>query len=719
MKKTIRITGMHCANCALNIEKGLSRTEGVENANVNFTTEKATVEFNENKVSEAKLLERIKELGYSGEFVESGFDREKEIREKEERHLKRLLLLSIVFSVPAFVIGMFLMEFPYRGYVLLVLATPVQFIVGWRFYKSTWAGLKQKTANMDTLIALGTSVAYIYSLYLILQNPMGETYFETSAVLITFVITGKYLEARAKGRTSQAIRELMQLSPKQARVLVRGREKVISIDDVKAGDILVVKPGEQIPVDGVVVSGDSSVDESMITGESIPKEKARGMTVYGGTMNKHGLLKIKATRVGVDSTLSKIIRLIEDAQTKKAPIQSYADRISSYFVPAVILISILTFLAWFFLFGKPLSFALTTAVSVLVISCPCALGLATPTAVMVGIGKGAKNGILIKGGDVLEKSHRINSILLDKTGTVTLGKPYVTDVISFGKMNKDDVLSFAASVEKASEHPLADAIVGRAEQEKLKLYPVSKFKSVAGKGVIGVVRGKSVLLGKPEWFGELHNKIKDKIEELEDDGKTAVLLKVGEEFGALAVSDLIKPDSSDAVLKFKQMGFETYLVTGDNERVAKAVARETGVDRYFAGVLPEDKSKLVEKLGKEGKNVAMVGDGINDAPALALADIGIVMSSGTDVAMESGDIVLMKNSLMDVVKAINLSKATMSKIRQNMFWALIYNVVGIPVAAGLLSSFGIVLNPMIAGGAMALSSVSVVTNSLLLNRAEL
>jgi Cu+-exporting ATPase len=719
MKKTIRITDMHCANCALNIEKGLSRTEGVENANVNFTTEKASVEFDENKVSEAKLLERIKELGYSGEFVETGFDREKEIREREERHLKRLLLLSIVFSLPAFVIGMFLMEFPYRGYVLLVLATPVQFIVGWRFYKSTWASLKQKTANMDTLIALGTSVAYLYSLYLIIQNPMGETYFETSAVLITFVITGKYLEARAKGRTSQAIRELMQLSPKQARVFVKGKEKIIPIDDVKTGDILIVKPGEQIPVDGVVVSGDSSVDESMITGESIPKEKARGMTVYGGTMNKHGLLKIKATRVGVDSTLSKIIRLIEDAQTKKAPIQSYADRISSYFVPVVILISILTFLAWFFLFGKPLSFALTTALSVLVISCPCALGLATPTAVMVGIGKGAKNGILIKGGDVLEKSHRINSILLDKTGTVTLGKPYVTDVISFGKMNKDDVLSFAASVEKASEHPLADAIVGRAEQEKLKLYPVSKFKSVAGKGVIGVVRGKSVLLGKPEWFGELHNKIKDKIEELEDDGKTVVLLKVGEEFGVLAVSDLIKSDSSDAVLKFKQMGFETYLVTGDNERVAKAVARETGVDRYFAGVLPEDKSKLVEKLGKEGKNVAMVGDGINDAPALALADIGIVMSSGTDVAMESGDIVLMKNSLMDVVKAINLSKATMSKIRQNMFWALIYNIIGIPVAAGALSSFGIVLNPMIAGGAMALSSVSVVTNSLLLNRAEL
>ncbi|QLJ52506.1 MAG: Putative copper-exporting P-type ATPase A [Candidatus Fermentimicrarchaeum limneticum] len=718
MNKTIRITGMHCTNCALNIEKGLGKTQGVKNVNVNFTTEKASVEFDENKVSEAKLLERIKELGYSGEFVVASFDREKEIREKEERQLKGLLLLSILLSLPAFVIGMFLMEFPYKGYVLFLLATPVQFIVGWRFYKSTWASLKQKTANMDTLIALGTSVAYFYSLYLILQNPMGETYFETSAVLITFVVTGKYLEARAKGRTSQAIRELMQLSPKQARVLVKGKEKIMPIDDVKAGDILIVKPGEQIPVDGTVVSGDSSVDESMITGESIPKEKARGMTVYGGTLNKHGLLRIKATRVGADSTLSRIIHLIEDAQTKKAPIQSYADRISSYFVPAVILISLLTFLAWFFLFGKPLSFALTAAVSVLVISCPCALGLATPTAVMVGIGKGARNGILIKGGEVLEKSQKINAILLDKTGTITLGKPAVTDIISFGKMSREDVLSFAASVEKASEHPLADAIVEKAEKEGVGIHGVSKFRSVTGKGVKGVVSRKTVMLGRPEWF-DAGRRISDKVHELEDDGKTVVLLRVGEELGAIAVSDVVKPDSAEAVAKFRRMGFEIYMITGDNERVAKAVARKVSVDRYFAGVLPEDKSKLVEKLKKEGRNVAMVGDGINDAPALALADIGIVMSSGTDVAMESGDIVLMKNSLLDVVKAINLSKATMSKIRQNMFWALIYNLLGIPVAAGALSSVGVILNPMIAGGAMALSSLSVVTNSLLLNRAKI
>lgn len=719
MNRTIRITGMHCANCALTIEKGLRNMPGVKNSNVNFTTEKAHVDFDEKIVSEAELLEKIKELGYSGEFVVPGFDRERHIREREERHLRRLLLISIVFSLPAFIIGMFLMDFPMRGYVLLFLATPVQFIVGWRFYKSAWASLKQKTANMDTLVALGTSVAYFYSLYLVTQDVMGETYFETSAVLITFVILGKYLEARAKGRTSQAIRELMQLSPKHATIIVEGKEKMILIDEVKKGDIIMVKPGEQIPVDGVVLSGDSSVDESMITGESIPAEKFKGLKVYGGTLNKHGLLKIKATRVGADSTLSKIIRLIEDAQIKKAPIQSYADTISAYFVPTVILISLLSFCLWFFAFHQNLSFSLTIAVSVLVISCPCALGLATPTAMMVGIGKGAKSGILIKGGEVLEKVNKINAIMLDKTGTVTLGKPAVTDVLSFGRMNRDEVLRLAASIEKASEHPLADAIVEKAGQEKLKLFTVSKFKSITGKGVKGVVKGSEILLGRPEWFGEAGRKIEKKVHELENDGKTVVLLKNGDELGALAVSDMVKPDSADAVARFKQMGLETYMITGDNERVAKAVAKKIGVDHYSAGVLPEDKSKLIEELKKKGKNVAMVGDGINDAPALALADVGIVMSSGTDVAMESGNIVLMRNSLMDVSRAINLSKVTLRKIKQNMFWALIYNLVGIPVAAGLLYSLGITLNPMIAGGAMALSSVSVVTNSLLLNRAKI
>jgi len=717
MKKTIRITGMHCANCALNIEKGLKRMEGVKAASVSFTTEKAIVEFDERKLSEEKLLERIKEIGYGGVFVESSFDKEKEIREREETHLKRLLLLSIIFALPAFIIGMFLMEFPYRGYVLLLLATPVQFIVGWRFYKSTWASLKQRTANMDTLIALGTSAAYLYSLYLVSQDVMGETYFETSAVLITFVVLGKYLEARAKARTSQAIRELMQLSPKQARVLAKGKEKIIPIDEVKTGDVILVKPGEEVPVDGVVLSGESSVDESMITGESIPAEKAKGSTVYGGTMNKHGFLKIKATRVGEDSTLARIIKLIEEAQMKKAPIQSYADMVSAYFVPAVILISFITFSAWFFIMGKPLSFALTTAVAVLVISCPCALGLATPTAVMVGIGKGARNGILIRGGEVLEKVHKVDTILLDKTGTITVGKPFVTDVVSFGKINEAELLSFAASVEKASGHPLADAVVEKAKEGRIEIYTVSKFKSFTGKGVRGVVKGKAVMLGRPDWFNT-NEKIESKVAELENEGKTVVLVQVDSQFGAIAVSDPIKPDSADAVARFKRMGFWVYMVTGDNERVAKAVAKEIGVDRYFAGVLPEDKSKLVEKLKKEGRNVAMVGDGVNDAPALALADVGVVMSSGTDVAMESGDIVLMRNSLLDVAKAINLSKATMNKIKQNLFWALIYNIIGIPVAAGVLYPY-ILLNPIIAGGAMALSSVSVVTNSLLLNRAEI
>lgn len=587
MKKTIRITGMHCTNCALTVEKGLKKTPGVISSSVNFTTEKAAVEFDEKKVSESKLLERIKELGYGGEFVESGFDREKQIREEEESQLKKLLAISIIFALPAFVIGMFIMDFPYRGYVLLFLATPVQFIVGWRFYKSAWAALKQKTANMDTLVALGTSTAYFYSLYLIMQNVMGETYFETSAVLITFVMAGKYLEARAKGRTSQAIKELMQLSPKQARIILNGKEKIIPVDEVKTGDIIIVKPGEQIPVDGLVVSGDSSVDESMITGESIPAEKFKNSKVYGGTLNKHGVLRINATKVGADSTLSKIIRLIEDAQNKKAPIQSYADTVSAYFVPAVILVSLISFCIWFILLGQTLSFSITIAVSVLVISCPCALGLATPTAVMVGIGKGAKNGILIKGGDVLEKVQGINTILLDKTGTITLGKPVVTDVLSFGNMSRDEVLSLAASVEKASEHPLADAIVEKAGQEKVKIFNVSKFKSVTGKGVKGVVKGTEIMLGRPEWFGDTGRNVEKKVRELENDGKTVVLLKNGDELGALAVSDMVKPDSAEAVAKFKQMGLETYMITGDNERVAKAVARKIGVDHYSAGVLPE------------------------------------------------------------------------------------------------------------------------------------
>lgn len=718
MKKTIRITGMHCANCALTIEEALTRMKGVKAASVNFTTEKAIVEFDERKLSGGELLKRISEIGYGGEFVESSFDKEKEIREREERNLRRLLLLSAVFSLPAFVISMFLMELPYRGYVLFLLATPVQFIVGWRFYKSSWAALRQGRANMDVLIALGTSAAYLYSLYLLSQNAMGETYFETSAVLITFVVAGKYLEARAKGRTSQAIRELMQLSPRQARLLVKGRERIVPIDEVKTSDIILVKPGEEVPVDGVVLSGESSVDESMITGESIPAEKTEGSPVYGGTMNRHGFLKIRATRVGEDSTLSRIIKLIEEAQMKKAPIQSYADMVSAYFVPAVVLISLLTFGVWFFALRQTLSFSLTAAVAVLVISCPCALGLATPTAVMVGIGKGARSGILIKGGEVLEKAHKVNVVLLDKTGTITLGKPSVTDVISFGKINERELLSFAASVEKASGHPLADAIVEKAEREGVEIHNVSKFKSFTGKGVRGVVRGKAVMLGRPDWF-RINEKIRNKVGELEDEGKTVVLISIAGELGAIAVSDPIKSDSAEAVSKLKKMGLETYMVTGDNERVAKAVAGKVGIENYFSEVLPEDKSKLVEELKKRGKNVMMVGDGINDAPALALADVGVAMSSGSDVALESGDIVLMKNSLHDVAKTIKLSKATLRKIKQNLFWALIYNVIGIPVAAGTLYSFGIMLNPIIAGGAMALSSVSVVTNSLLLNRAEL
>jgi P-type Cu+ transporter len=716
MKKvTIGITGMHCASCATLISKGLSKSPGVKEANVNYSTAKATVTYDEAATNDNNLISLIAKKGYGAALSEgkTDFAKQEEAQKKELREHRNLFLLGLVFTVPIFIISMVFMwlgiMIPYEGYILFVLATPVQFIVGWQFYKGMWSALKNKTANMDTLIAIGTSAAYFFSLHTIIFNPMGSEYFETAAIIITLVVLGKWLEAIAKGRTSDAIKKLMNLSPQIANVLRHGKEITVKVDEVIEGDTIIVKPGEKIPVDGKIIEGSSSVDESMITGESIPAEKKTGDIVTGGTINKHGSFTFKATKVGENTTLARIIRLIEEAQGKKAPIQRLADEISSYFVPVVVVISIITFIAWYFVFDAGISFALITSVAVLVIACPCALGLATPTAIMVGSGMGAQKGILIKGGDALETAHKLKYVIFDKTGTITKGEPEVTDIIAFGKK---DVLRIAASLEKPSEHPLADAIVRKAEKHD----KVTGFRAIPGHGVTAKIDGHAYFLGNERLMKEIGVDIthKEKIAELESQGKTVMILAGTEILGLIAVADTIRETSVEAVAKLQKMGLEVYMITGDNERTAKAIAEKAGIRNVFSQVLPEDKAEYVRKLQQKGK-VAMVGDGINDAPAIALADIGIAMGSGTDVAMETGNIVLMRNDLLDVPAAIKLSRLTMTKIRQNMFFAFFYNTMGIPIAAGLLFPFtGWLLSPIIAGGAMAMSSLSVLTNTLLM-----
>jgi Cu+-exporting ATPase len=721
MKTTnLNITGMHCASCAATIERALKKTPGVKEANVNLSTTKASVVFDEKIADDDMLIDVVRKSGFSASVGGDAKVRDA-LMQKEMRKMHLALLFSLLFSVPAFLIGMVFMwlgvEMPYRDYLLWMLATPVQFGVGWQFYKGAWTSLKNRSANMDVLIAVGTSAAYFYSAYSILFNPSAGQYFETSAVLITLVILGKYLETAAKGKTSDAIKKLMSLGAKTATVIRKGREMRVAIDDVIEGDVVVVKPGEKIPVDGIVIDGDSSVDESMITGESIPVEKTKGSTVVGATINKRGYLRFRATKVGANTTLSQIIKLIEDAQGKKAPIQRFADVISAYFVPAVILIALVTFLVWNFVFGKPVSFSLLTAVAVLVIACPCALGLATPTAIMVGTGNGARKGILIKGGDALETAHNLKSIVFDKTGTITKGKPQLTDVVAEG-LSQDTILQIAASIEKNSEHPLAEAIIDASAERRINLKKATAFAAIPGYGITAKISGKQYCLGNTKLMSKKGvgiSRLSLRKKELEEQGKTVMILSLGKKaIGMVAVADTIKDTSKEAVQKLQEMGLSVYMITGDNERTAKAVAKQAGINKVFAEVLPQDKARYVRMLQKEGK-VAMVGDGINDSPALAQADIGIAMGSGTDVAMESGNIVLMRNDLLDVPRAIKLSRITISKIKQNMFWALFYNVLGIPIAAGVLYPFtGWLLSPMIAGGAMALSSVSVVSNSLLL-----
>jgi len=740
--KRLAIYGMHCSSCAGLIERQLSKVSGVETANVNFSAEKALINT-DGSVETEVLLEAVKKAGYRAEALdgEEAEANEKSNRENAIKNMRNKFLVSLVLSVP--MLYFMLLDFfpflpggkilpPYFGIVSLIMVLPIQFIIGAGFYRGMWSGVKMKTFNMDSLIAIGTSTAFFYSLvyYLIYaishQSLIGlggmkipELYFETAAFLITFVILGKWLEARAKNKTSDAIKKLMGLQAKTARVIRDGKTLDIDINRVVNGDTILVRPGEKVPVDGEISKGSSAIDESMITGESMPVEKSIGDTVVGATINKTGSFEFTATRVGGETTLAQIIRLIENAQGSKAPIQAFADRISSWFVPAVIGLAVLTFLVWFFVLGAGLAFSIMAFTAVIVIACPCALGLATPTALMVGTGKAAEHGILIKGGEPLEIACKVNAIVFDKTGTLTNGKPEVTDVIALGAYDEDDVLRIAASIERQSEHPLAEAIYHYAEEKGATLEEVSGFEAVPGHGVRAMVGGKLCYFGNRRLIIEKLalplDHLEKKIERLETGGKTVMMLATETEIvGVVAVADTVKATSKEAIEALRARGIETWMMTGDNERTAYAIASQVGITNVLAEVLPEDKAANVTRIQASGKVVAMVGDGINDAPALAQADLGIAMGNGTDVAMEAGGIVIIKNDLRDVVEAIRISKSTVSKIRQNMFFALFYNVAGIPIAARVFAFAGLVLRPELAGLAMALSSISVVTNSLTL-----
>lgn len=723
-KVELKITGMTCAACSARVEKGLNKLPGVYQANVNLATEKAVIEYNLSDISVADISAKIEDLGYGAHSIADNAeaDKEEERSRAEVSHQRFRLILAAVFTIPL-LLAMILHVMGAMGpvahlllnpYLQWALATPVQFIAGWQFYRGAFLALRNGSANMDVLVALGTSAAYFYSIVNVFQNS-SELYFETSAILITLIILGKLLEANAKGRTSEAIKALMGLQAKTARVIRNGQEADIPVENVIVGDIVIVRPGEKIPVDGIITEGNSAVDESMLTGESLPIDKKIGDEVVGATINKFGTFRFKATKVGKDTALAQIVRIVEEAQGSKAPIQRFADVVSGYFVPAVVGIAVLTFAGWYFLFDPGnFSRALVNFTAVMVIACPCALGLATPTSIMVGTGKGAENGILIKGAEHLENAHRLTTIVLDKTGTITKGEPEVTDIIALSDFLNQDVLAMAVTAEKNSEHPLAQAIVSYGREKGITPMEPEAFLAIPGHGVKVTINNKQVLVGTRKLMHE--NKIDfqalvSKIEELEGQGKTVMLLAVDQAIaGLLAVADTVKESSAPAVAELQKMGIEVWMITGDNERAAKAIAKTVGINNVLAEVLPEHKAEKVQALKQAGKVVAMVGDGINDAPALATADVGFAIGTGTDVAIEAADITLMRGDLNGIVAAVKLSKATMRNIKQNLFWALFYNSLGIPIAAaGFLS-------PVIAGAAMAFSSVSVVTNALRLKR---
>lgn len=712
-KNTLLIEGMTCAACSNRVEKALNKLEGVEKANVNLSSNKALVFYNPSKVNEQSLIQAVEKAGYKAEILsEEDKEKAKLLREKEIKSLKRSLVFSALLTLPL-VVAMFFhiageMNILTNGYFQLLLATPVQFIIGSRFYKGAYHSLRGKAANMDVLIALGTSAAYFYSVYNLI-NGVHEYYFEASAVIITLILFGKLLEAIAKGKTSDAIKKLMELRPKTARIYREGKEIEIPIDDINVGDVIVIRPGESLPVDGVVIEGASSVDESMLTGESIPVEKKEGDTVIGATLNKTGTFKFKATKVGKDTMLSQIISMVEDAQGSKAPVQRLADKISGIFVPVVLGIALVTFIVFYNI--DSFNTGLINAVSVLVIACPCALGLATPTAIMVGTGKGAEHGILVKSGEHLELAHKLTTIVLDKTGTITKGSPEVVYIENFKNIDENELIEISAAVENTSEHPLGEAVVNYAKAKNIQFKETKDFNAIPGKGIKALYNGKKVAIGNraliKENLIEIDTNIEEKIADLEDKGQTVIIVSIDNEIsGIIGIADKIKESSYEAIKQMKEMGLEIYMITGDNERTAKAIAREVSIENVIAEVLPENKEKIVTKLKREGKTVGMVGDGINDAPALASSDVGFAIGTGTDIAIEAADITLIKGDLNGVVTAIRLSHRTMRIIKQNLFWAFFYNTIGIPFAA-----LGY-LNPMIAGAAMAFSSVSVVSNSL-------
>ena len=736
---TIPISGMTCASCAKAVERAIKKLPGIREVSVNYATEKARVLYDPGSTRISEIKNAVSKAGYKPMEVEAGeqVDRERERREKERKTLWTKFLVAVIFTAPLLYISMgHMMGLPMPelimpemhplnfGLVQLILVIPVM-ISGYRFYTVGFSRLFKGEPNMDSLIAVGTSAAFLYGIYAIVQIINGNTeyaqdlYFETAGVIIALIMLGKYLEAITKGKTSEAIKKLMGLSPKTATVIHDGKEMVIPIEEVEVGDIILVKPGEKIPVDGEVIEGRTSVDESMLTGESIPVEKYAGSKVVGASINKNGTIRFKATKVGKDTTLAQIIKLVEDAQGSKAPIAKLADIIAGYFVPVVIAIAVLAGVAWY-ISGESLIFSLTIFISVLVIACPCALGLATPTAIMVGTGKGAEYGVLIKGGEALETAHRIKTIVFDKTGTITEGKPKVTDIITAEGMDETELLRLSASAERGSEHPLGEAIVNEAKDKKMDLLEVESFEAIPGQGIEVVIKGRKMLLGNKKLMDSRNIEItlQKESDRLAGEGKTPMFVAIDNMLaGIVAVADVMKPSSKRAIEKLHEMGIEVAMITGDNRRTAEAIAKQAGIDRVLAEVLPQDKAKEVQKLQAEGKKVAMVGDGINDAPALAQADIGIAIGSGTDVAMESADIVLMRSDLMDVPAAIELSRRTIRNIKQNLFWAFGYNTAGIPIAAGVLHIFGgPLLSPMIAAAAMAFSSVSVLTNALRLKR---
>ncbi len=719
---TFNIVGMHCASCVARNEQSLKKIKGVKDASVNFGTHSATVEYDEKEVSEKTLHDTVIKNGYKV-LAESSMHEHKEQSKKELVLAKGNAFLALVFAVPAMILAMFMIDLPFSFaghnasiWIQAVLSSLVVLYFGWEFHIGMLKQLKLGSSNMDTLISIGTLAALIYSFWAMATNHP-NLYFETGAIIAALILLGRYFEAKSRGQASEAIEKLLQLGAKTARIIEDNEEKEIPVENVKVGNILLVKPGEKIPVDGKIISGGTSIDESMLTGESIPVDKHLGDDVFGATVNIQGAIRIEAIKVGRNTVLAQIVKMVAEAQTKKAPIQKLADTISGIFVPIVLGIAAVTAIGWYFTTGD-LAQSIIPAVAVLVIACPCALGLATPTAIMVGTGLGAKKGILIKNGEALERGKKIDVIVFDKTGTLTEGKPKVTDVVSLlPDVSNEKILTYAGSLEKLSEHPLAQAVVSAAKEKGITLKEVHGFESITGKGVKGTIDGEAMMIGSPRLVKELGvslDRYSDKIDGLENQAKTVVVFAINEHpVGIIGIADTLKEDAQEAVNKLKALGIEAVMITGDNKRTAEAIAKQLNIEKVFAEILPQDKAEKVKLLQKENKKVAFVGDGINDAPALVQADLGVAIGTGTDIAIEAGNIVLVKGHPLKVVEALNLAQTTFKTIKQNMFWAFFYNIAALPLAA-----FGL-LNPIIAAGAMALSSVSVVGNSLRIKRKKL